>query len=265
MPLSLRQSEILDIARVEGKVEVERLARRFGVTVQTIRRDLTELADAGMLDRVHGGAVLRAGVANIGYEERRRMNAAAKAAIGAACAAAIPDNSSLFLNIGTTTEAVARALTRHRNLTVVTNNLNVANILAANESCDVIVAGGVLRRADGGLVGDLTTEAIGHFKVDYAIIGTSALDLEGDLLDFDPQEVRVSRAILHKARKSCVVADRSKLERRAPVCIASLSQIDTLFTDAPLPAPLAARCRAWRTEVVIAAAPAAAARPLRRT
>lgn len=251
MALSIRQSEILDIARAEGRVSVEDLAERFGVTLQTIRRDLTELADAGQLERVHGGAVLRSGVANIGYEQRRLMNAAAKAAIGRCCAAMVPDDSSLFINIGTTTEAVARALLGHRNLTVVTNNLNVANILAQNESCEVIVAGGVLRRSDGGLVGDLTTEAISHFKVDYAIVGTSALDSDGDLLDFDPQEVRVSRAILRQARQSFLVADASKLERRAPVRIASLSEIARVFTDRPLPAELARKCAEWGTEVTV--------------
>ncbi len=255
MALSFRQSEILDLARVEGRVAVEGLAERFGVTLQTIRRDLSELADAGKLDRVHGGAVLRAGVANIGYAERRLMNADAKAAIGRACAATVPNNSSLFLNIGTTTEAVARALLHHRNLTVVTNNMNVANILAESEGCDVIVAGGVLRRSDGGLVGDLTTEAIGHFKVDYAIIGTSALDAEGDLLDFDPQEVRVAQAILRQARASCLVTDASKLDRRAPVRIASLSAIGRFFTDRPLPPALAARCRDWGCEVILADQP----------
>lgn len=251
MALSIRQSEILDIARAEGRVSVEDLAERFGVTLQTIRRDLTELADAGQLERVHGGAVLRSGAANIGYEQRRLMNAAAKAAIGRCCAAMVPDDSSLFINIGTTTEAVARALLGHRNLTVVTNNLNVANILAQNESCEVIVAGGVLRRSDGGLVGDLTTEAISHFKVDYAIVGTSALDSDGDLLDFDPQEVRVSRAILRQARQSFLVADASKLERRAPVRIASLSEIARVFTDRPLPAELARKCAEWGTEVTV--------------
>lgn len=252
MALSIRQGEILDIARVEGRVSVEDLAVRFGVTLQTIRRDLGELAEAGKLDRVHGGAVLRAGVVNIAYEERRLMNAEAKAAIARTCAASIPDNSSLFLNIGTTTEAVAQALLNHRNLTVVTNNLNVANILAASESCDVIVAGGVLRRSDGGLVGDLTTEAIAHFKVDHAIIGTSALDRDGDLLDFDPQEVRVSRAILRQARASYLVADASKLDRRAPVRIASLSEIDRVVTDRAFPEALARRCREWGTEVLLA-------------
>lgn len=256
MALSFRQSEILDIARADGRVVVEDLARRFGVTLQTIRRDLSDLAGAGRLDRVHGGAVLRAGVANIGYEERRLMNAEAKAAIGRACAAAIPDNSSLFLNIGTTTEAVARALLGHRGLTVVTNNINVANILAASAGCEVVVAGGVLRRSDGGLVGDLTTEAIGHFKVDFAIIGTSALDAEGDLLDYDPQEVRVAQAILRQARESCVVADASKLARRAPVRIASLAAIGRVFTDRPFPPGLAARCQDWGTAVILADPPA---------
>lgn len=252
MALSFRQSEILDIARAEARVSVEDLAARFGVTQQTIRRDLGDLAEAGKLARVHGGAVLRAGVANIGYGERRRMNADAKAAIARACAALIPANSSLFLNIGTTTEAVARALLGHANLMVVTNNLNVANILAESDSCDVIVAGGVLRRSDGGLVGDLTTQAIAAFKVDIAVIGTSAIDAEGDLLDFDPQEVRVSRAIIAQARRVFLVADAAKFGRAAPVRIASLGDLDALITDRPLPQALAARCRAWKTRVVLA-------------
>lgn len=254
MALSFRQSEILDIARIEGRVVVERLADRFGVTLQTIRRDLSELADAGLLDRVYGGAVIRSGVANIGYEERRRLNDEAKAAIARACAPMIPDNSSLFLNLGTTTEAVARELLGHRNLTVVTNNMNVANILVANDSCEVVVAGGVLRRSDGGLVGDLTAQIIEQFKVDFAIIGASALDLDGDLLDFDLQEVRVSQTLIRRARQTCLVCDASKFQRKAPVRIASLKDIDGLFTDAPLAPSLAALCQEWGTVVTVAGA-----------
>jgi len=254
MAFNIRQSEILDLARAEGRVTVEDLARRFGVTLQTIRRDLTDLADAGRLMRVHGGAVPRGGVANLAYAERRGLNAAAKEAIGRTCAAAIPDMSSLFINIGTTTEAVARALLGHRNLTVVTNNLNVANILAESDSAEVIVAGGLLRRSDSGLVGDLTKAAIAAFKVDYAIIGTSALDQDGDLLDFDSQEVGVSRAIIAHARKSFLVADRSKLNRAAPVRIGSLSELAGIFTDAPLPPVLARRCTDWGCAVHVAPA-----------
>ncbi|MQT13186.1 DeoR/GlpR family DNA-binding transcription regulator [Segnochrobactrum spirostomi] len=254
MALSFRQTEILEIARAEGRVVVEDLARRFDVTLQTIRRDLTELADAGLLDRVHGGAILRAGVANIGYEQRRRMNEAAKVAIARACAAAIPENSSLIMNLGTTTEAVAHELLAHRNITVITNNMNVANTLVANPSCDVMLAGGALRRSDGGLVGELTTQFFEQFKVDIAVIGVSALDQDGDLLDFDLAEVRVSKAILRQARRVFLVADHSKLGRSAPARLASLSEINRMFTDAPLPPELARRCAEWGTEVTVAAA-----------
>lgn len=252
MALSFRQTEILEIARSEGRVVVELLADRFGVTLQTIRRDLTDLADSGLLDRVHGGAVLRTGVTNFGYEDRRRMNDAAKAAIGRACAQAIPNNSSIILNLGTTTEAVARELLKHSNITVVTNNINVANILMANESCEILVAGGALRRSDGGLVGDLTTDFMTQFKVDYAVIGASALDRDGDLLDFDLPEVRVSRAIIRQSRQVFLVTDASKLERSAPVRLASLSEIDVVFTDAGFPEDLQKKCEDWATDVRIA-------------
>ncbi len=255
MALSFRQSEIVEIARADGRVVVEDLADRFQVALQTIRRDLSELADAGVLDRVHGGAILRRGVSNFGYDERRRMNAAAKEAIGRACAAAIPDNSSLILNLGTTTEAVARALSGHSNLTVVTNNINVANILMPFESCEVLVAGGALRRSDGGLVGDLTADFIARFKVDFAVIGVSALDPDGDLLDYDLAEVRVSRAIIRQARQVFLVTDASKLGRRAPVRLASLAEVDRVFTDQPLPEELMERCRDWQTQVCVAGAP----------
>ncbi|MDV7269372.1 DeoR/GlpR family DNA-binding transcription regulator [Thioclava sp. A2] len=249
MALNIRQNEILEIARNEGRVVVEDLAERFNVSLQTIRRDLSELSDAGLMDRVHGGAVIRTGVANFAYEERRRMHEAEKAAIGRACARMIPDNCSIILNLGTTTEAVARELRNHRNITVVTNNINVANILMANESCEIMVAGGTLRRSDGGLVGDLTADFMNQFKVDYAVIGASALDEEGDLLDYDLAEIRVSRTILQQARKRILVTDASKLARSAPVRLASLETLDALFIDQPLPEALAKRCAEWGTEV----------------
>lgn len=254
MNLNPRQTEILSLARSLGRVMVDDLAKHFDVAVQTIRRDLGDLADLGHLDRVHGGAVPRQGMVNIAYERRRKLNAAGKQAIGAAVAAAIPENSSIILTLGTTTEAVAQALMHHRNLTVITNNMNVANILGANPGCDIMVAGGALRRSDGGLVGALTAEFFGQFKVDIAVLGASALDHDGDLLDYDLAEVRVSRAILAQARSTFVVADHMKLTRSAPARIASLSQVAKLFTDQPLPSELARRCAEWGCEVVVAPA-----------
>ncbi|MEO8244156.1 MAG: DeoR/GlpR family DNA-binding transcription regulator [bacterium] len=249
MALSFRQSEIVEIARADGRVVVDDLAQRFDVTLQTIRRDLTELADSGLLDRVHGGAVPRTGVTNLGYEERRHMNAAAKTAIAKACAAAIPENCSIIMNLGTTTEAVARQLLHHRNITVITNNMNVANILVGNPGCEIMVAGGAFRRSDGGLVGELTTQFFEQFKVDYAIIGSSALDADGDLLDFDLAEVRVSKTIIRQARQVFLVCDHSKLGRSAPARLASLSEVSEVFTDQAFPTDLAGLCNGWGTKI----------------
>lgn len=254
MSQTIRHPEILEMARREGKVTVDGLAAHFNVTLQTIRRDLTDLADSGQLERVHGGAVLPSGTTNIGYEERRVLNPDAKAAIARACAEQIPDDISLFLNIGTSTEAVAHALHGHKNLMVVTNNMNVANILAGHSNCEIVVTGGNLRRTDGGLVGNLAAKTIEQFKVDLAVIGCSALDQDGDLLDFDIQEVGVSQTILAQSRKTFLVADHSKFTRTAPARIASLAEIDSFFTDAPLETRLAARCADWQTEVFVAGA-----------
>ena len=240
MPITPRQEEILAAARTTGRVMVDDLAKELGVTVQTIRRDLGALCDAGNLDRIHGGAVLPSGVTNIGYEDRRRLNADAKEAIARATAEMIPEGASLFMNIGTTTEAVAQALLGHAGLMVITNNINVARILAGNPSAEVILTGGTLRRSDGGLTGDMAVQTIEQFRVDYAVIGASALDpVTGDLLDFDLSEVRVARAIVSQARQTILVADHGKLARSAPVRIGSLPELDQWVTDAPPPAALA--------------------------
>jgi DeoR family glycerol-3-phosphate regulon repressor len=246
-----RLTEILEIARAEGRVTVEDLAARLGVTAQTIRRDLAELDSDGQIERVHGGAVLRSGTVNIAWRQRRALQAEEKRAIARACAQSIPEGASVFLAIGTTVEAVAEELSRRADLMAVTNNLNVANMLQAGAEAQVIVTGGRVRRADGGLTGTLAAAAARQFRVDVAIIGCSALDPSGDLMDFDLDEVGVSRALIEQARKTWVVADHSKLSRTAPARIASLSEVDSLFTDRPLPDGLAALCADWGTRVCV--------------
>jgi len=255
MSQTLRHPEILEIARRKGRVTVEGLAERFGVTPQTVRRDLTELAERGKLERVHGGAVLPSGVTNIGYAERRALAAEEKARIARACAQAIPDEAAVFIGIGTTAEAVASALIHHRNLLVVTNNLNVGNTLLENPDCDLVVTGGALRRSDGGLLGALTIRTIEQFKFDHAVLGCSALDEEGDLLDYDIQEAVVNQTILDRSRSSILVADATKFARTAPVRIASLRDMDRFFTDAPVPPSLARHCRIWGTDIQICEPP----------
>jgi DeoR family glycerol-3-phosphate regulon repressor len=242
--LSTRQSDILDIARETGRVLVDDLARRFDVTPQTIRKDLNELCERRILSRVHGGAVVASGVRNLTYEARRFVASEEKRAIGRAAAALISNSSSLFINIGTTTEEVANALLDHENLMIITNNLNVATQLYRVETFDVIVAGGPVRHNDGAVVGQAAVDLIRQFKVDTAVIGASAIDEDGSLLDFDYREVRVAQAIIENARRVILVADRSKLERFAPVRIAHLRQIETFVTDALPSARLRELCSA---------------------
>lgn len=226
-----RQSEIVDLARSSGRVTVEDLARRFEVSAQTIRKDLNELCDRRLLTRVHGGAIVASGVENLAYEARRFVAAEEKKAIGRAAAALIPNNSSLFINIGTTTEEVAAALVGHEDLLVITNNMNVAMQLYRHPRIEVVVAGGSVRHSDGAVVGSTATGIIRQFKVDHAIIGASAIDEEGALLDFDFREVEVAQAIIENARSVMLVADSTKFRRSAPVRIAHISQINTFVTD----------------------------------
>jgi DeoR family transcriptional regulator, glycerol-3-phosphate regulon repressor len=248
--LSSRQKEILGLAQEVGRVNVEDLASRFDVSPQTIRKDLSDLCDRRLLNRIHGGAVIASGVENVGYEARRFIAQEEKRLIGAAAAKLIPDDSSLFINIGTTTEEVARALSGRRGLLVITNNLNVATLLYPQLGIDVIVAGGTVRRSDGGVVGSPAVDFIKQFKMDYAVIGVSAIDQDGALLDFDYQEVKVSQAIIENARKVILVADRLKLERVAPVRIAHISQIDIFVTDKLPSAPLQRMCTELGVEVI---------------
>ena len=229
--LSHRQTEILNLARLSGRVMVDDLVRRFEVSAQTIRKDLNDLVDHRSLTRIHGGAIVASGVENLAYEARRFVAAEEKRAIGIAAAAQIPNGSSLFINIGTTTEEVASALTAHEDLLVITNNLNVAMMLYRHPRIEVIVAGGTVRRSDGAVIGSTAIGLIGQFKVDYAIIGASALDEEGTLLDYDYREVRVAQAIIANARHVILVADQGKFARSAPVRIARIDQIGTFVTD----------------------------------
>ena len=242
MYLNLRHAEIIDLAKVQGRVLVDELSTRFKVSPQTIRKDLNELCERKYLSRIHGGALFPSGTENMEYEQRRLISRNEKEAIGKAAAQLIPDKASLFINIGTTTEAVSQALLQHHGLMVITNNINVANRLRVYPEFEVIIAGGVVRTSDGGIVGEAAVDFIRQFKVDYAVIGVSAIDEDGALLDYDFHEVRVAQAIIANARHVMLVSDQMKLSRAAPFRIGDISLVTTLITDAPLPEQLAEKC-----------------------
>lgn len=234
-----RHQGIVSLVRQRGFMAIEALANHFDVTVQTIRRDLNLLAEEGRVLRYHGGAGLPSSVENIDYTARQVMNPAEKDRIARLVAQEIPAHASLFINIGTTTEAVARALAGHQDLRVITNNLNVASMLTRSTDFKVILTGGTVRNRDGGIVGPASCDMIGQFRVDFGIIGISGIDEDGTLLDFDADEVRAAQAILRNSRQVFLVADHTKFGRRPMVRMGSIAEVSALFTDEPPPPAIA--------------------------
>jgi DeoR family glycerol-3-phosphate regulon repressor len=233
-----RQEQILELAQRHGFVSIEMLSQRFSVTTQTVRRDINQLCHQTLLRRYHGGAGLPSSVENLAYSTRQVLYLEEKRRIARTVASHIPDRASLFINIGTTTEEIAKALMKHQGLRIITNNLNVASIMSVNPDFEVIVAGGVVRALDRGIVGEATVDLIGQFKVEFGIIGISGIDRDGTLLDFDYREVRVAQAIMDNSVQVFLATDHSKFGRSAMVRMAHLSQIDALFTDRPPPADM---------------------------
>ncbi len=231
-----RQDLILDKVQATGFVTIDELVAHFQVTPQTIRRDLNQLANQNKLRRHHGGAGVESSTVNTAYQTRKIMDLEAKEKIAQELVRLIPDGASLFINIGTTTETIARALLNHSNLRIVTNNLHVASILCAKEDFTVIVAGGEVRNRDGGIVGEATRDFINQFQMDFGIIGISGIHSDGSLLDFDYREVRVAQTIIANSRQVLLAADHSKFGRNAMVRLGNITQADHFFTDqAPPP------------------------------
>lgn len=230
MKQSLRHQQIVDLVTQKGYISTEDLVAVFKVTSQTIRRDLNELAEQNLIRRHHGGAASPSSTENSDYHERKHFFSKEKQAIAERVASLIPNGSSLFIDIGSTPEAVAHALLDHQHLQIVTNNLNAAHILMKKADFDITIAGGNLR-ADGGMIGEATVDFISQFRLDYGILGISAIDEDGTLLDYDFHEVQVKRALINASRRVLLPVDHSKFNRHATVRLAAIQDLDVVLTD----------------------------------
>jgi len=236
MAQETRHEMIVELLNSNGQVTVQSIAKQFAITEQTARRDLANLCSKGLATRVHGGVKRLTSNASSDYETRRLKNIAAKSRIGRKAAQIIPNGSTVAINIGTTTEQVANALINHHDLQIITNNTNIVGIMRSAKLKSLIQVGGQIRPSDGAVVGEEAVEFISRYKADYAIVGASSIDEDGSILDFDPREVAVARAILKNARTKILVIDNSKFSVDAPVRIADLSDIHYVVLDtAPSP------------------------------
>ena len=249
---SKRQTSILQMVEDFGFVATEAMVTKFAVTPQTIRRDLNELSEHGLLTRFHGGAGQVKSAENPPYKDRLQTGVEAKRRIATATAELIPNGASIFLSTGTTIEAIAEALLGHENLHIFTNNLHVARILTQNNSFQIIVSCGTVRHSDGGIVGSSSDDFIKDFRMDIGIVGISGVDEDGSLLEYDPQEVKTAKTILQNSQKVIMVADRHKFGRRAMNRVGHIRELDVIITDSAPDPHFKTICEAEAIDIIIA-------------
>ncbi len=247
-----RQEQIINFVREHGYASIEVLADKFGVSQQTVRRDIIYLSEKNLLQRHHGGAGLPPGIDRLAYPNRQIRNAQEKALIGKAIAAQIPNGASLFIDIGTSMEAVAKALIGHEQLRIITNHIGVVSILCENTDFEIILSGGLVRNRDRAVTGDTTTEFLRKFRVGYGIFGIGALTDEGQLLDYDYRDSQASRAALEISRLKFAAADHSKFNADAMMPFAHVSEFDGIFTDIQPPPAIVDAIKLGGTDLNVA-------------
>ncbi|EFL89451.1 DeoR/GlpR family DNA-binding transcription regulator [Ahrensia sp. R2A130] len=226
-----RRNMIQQIVHERGGLTVGALAEMLDVSTQTIRRDLDKLCDGDVLRRRHGRIELAEDRLNTPFDQRAGTNLVGKRAIAEHVARQIPDGSSLFLSIGSTALSVARALGRHKQLTVITNNLSAAMTLSEEVSNRIILPGGELRLPDRDMIGEEVVTFLDRFRAEFAVFGVAGIAEDGGLLEFHPAEVRVCARMRDNAAMSILAVDRTKFGRSAPAYGGNIDTVDLVVSD----------------------------------
>ena len=252
MHASARQAAILRALSREGSCSVMDLAQQLAVSDETIRRDIKTMAAKGLLERVHGGAILPDILREPDFQKRMAFNAEAKGRIARAVAREVRSGDSIFIDTGSTTLYVARALAEHSDLMVVTNGADIARTLAQSGRNKVYLAGGEIRSDDGAVLGGSAVRFVESFRVRIAVLSIGAIHLEDGCMDFHLNEADLAQVAIGRASRVIVVADHSKFGAQASVRVCDFSQISALVTDRDPPAPFARRLEDAGVELVVA-------------
>ncbi len=252
MHQSARQAAILRNLDLHGSCTVSGLASQFEVSDETIRRDIKVMANKGLVERVHGGAVLPDLFREPDFQKRLNRNAEAKKAIARAAAAQVRDGDSLMLDTGSTTAYLARALTQRSDLMVVTNCAEIARTLATSGRNKVYLAGGEFRADDTANFGPAATRFVERFRVRHAVLSIGAIAADDGFMDFHLSEAEFSRAVIARAHRVMVVADHTKFAAQAPVRVCGFAEVGALITDQPPPPAVAQRLDEAGVAVTIA-------------
>lgn len=226
-----RQARIAEIIWRQGSMSVESLATTFDVSVETIRRDLAQLAEGGVLQKVHGGARRLRLHAEGSFSERMAENAEAKRQIAAKVVDLVEPGDTLFVDTGSTTLACAETLAGVGRLTVITNSIRIAQVFGAANDNTVYLLGGAYGHDNGQTVGPLVIDQIREFQADHAILTVAAVEPTVGVMDASLDEAQVARAMVANARNVFVVANLTKFGRKAAFRVCRLEEIDVVVTD----------------------------------
>lgn len=230
-----RKRAILDLLDVEGKIKVIELSEKFDVSEPTIRRDIKELDEKGLLIRTHGGAIaLEEREAEPSFYEKQDKFYKEKEAIGILGASFVKEGDTILLDSGTTTLQIAKHLDA-KSITVVTNSLDIAYELEKKKDIKVVITGGVMRWNTRAMVGPVADETLSKFHVDIAFIGTNYISIEGGLTTHNMMEANTKSNMIRIANRVFVVCDHTKFDKTTFCRIAALSDLDGIITDQGMP------------------------------
>jgi DeoR family fructose operon transcriptional repressor len=247
-----RRDRIADLVRDRGSVRASELTDLFGVTDETIRRDLAHLADQGVLRRAHGGAVATPTRAESTFERRLHEHEAEKIAIARAAAELVRDGSTIIIDSGTTTVHLARAIADKRDLVVITNAVTNAIELIGSPTVTVVLTGGVVRPATLGAVGDLAVATLKELHVDQVFLAMNSVTVDGGLTYPSFEEVAVKRAMIEAGSEVILLVDASKFGHNSLVRVAALDAVSTVVTSASSDAGTIGAMRDMGIEVIVA-------------
>ncbi|WPO85872.1 DeoR/GlpR family DNA-binding transcription regulator [Herbiconiux sp. KACC 21604] len=252
---SRRLAAILDAVAEQGEISLHGLRELVGGSIATVRRDLTVLADQGLLVRTHGGAKATSSVLELPVDLRDTRFQEAKRRIARAAVALVPrERHAVALSGGSTTAGVARELAHHSDLTVVTNSLSIASLVAPHPRLKVVMTGGILRAQSLELVGVLAEGTFSAVNIGTAILGADGVSAEAGITTHDETEARTNHAMVASARRTIVVADGSKIGRTALAQMCPADLVHVLITDDSADPAELDRLRASGVEIIVVAA-----------
>jgi len=252
-----RKNSILEHIAENGTIKIQEICEMFGISDMTARRDLNDLNRRGLVRRIHGGAV-----ANLGrsyeppFQTRSAKNEKKKKIIGEKAAELIYDGDSISLDVGTTTLEVARMLAEKRNLTIVTNCLQIANLLVGTLSLEVnarlIITGGIVRPRELSMIGNIPEEVYSNYHTDKAFLGIGGISLDNGLTEYNIEDSQIKKVLLQNSLEKIIVADSSKFGVTTFNTVGPLESVDTIITDSGAPSHLVEAIRKLGVNVILA-------------